>query len=133
MDKTEAIAIQHEVQDALNAILAKHNLRLKAGVGMRYDAAGCTFRAEAISTDPALDRKLIDWDKYAESYGLPKDALGKEIESKGKLYKITGFNASRSRFPVAVVEVGTGKAFLFTIGATKRGLGMELKPWEVNE
>lgn len=134
MDKAQAKAVMVEAQSALDAVFAKHGLKTKK-VSATYDAGLISLRITAHSTDPDLDPKVTDWKRYAESYGLPLDALGKTITVRSRVsgstaYLITGLAPTRNRYPVCVYEVATGKAMLLTVVAVKDALGIPVEPWE---
>jgi len=56
------------------------------------------------------------------SYGLPDDALGRTVTLGGKAFEITGLVPSRRKYPVDIVEVGTGRRMKSTISSITEAL-----------
>lgn len=129
MDRTEAKALQAEISAALEPIYKRHGLKI-AGSRATFGTGLFNLTLKSVSTDPAVDPKVTDWAKYAGSFGLPVDALGKRITFKGQPVTITGLAVTRRKYPV-VITYPTGKIMLTTVGAAKRALGLKVDPWEV--
>lgn len=55
-----------------------------------------------------------EFEKYCRMYDLKPEDYLKEFTSKGKLYKIVGFQPTRRKYPYECKEVLTGKSILFT-------------------
>lgn len=122
MDKAQAKTLQSEIGEALKPIYAKHGLRVTSSRS-RYDTGEFNITIKAEATDPAFDPKVQDWDRYAESYGLPKDARGQTVVVGGVIYRVEGLVLSRRRFPVAVTRLQDSKAFLLTAEAIRGAWG----------
>lgn len=133
MDKATANLIMREVIDAADAVYARHGLK-RSKASSTYDTGMLRVTLTATSTDPALDPKVTDWHRYAESYGLPEDALGREITVtvKGRPTKfvIAGLLPGRSKFTIAVREATTNKDMLLTVSGVKRALGIKVEAWD---
>jgi len=119
MDKATAKIVSADLEAAVAAVLAKHDLK-KSRISVRYGDE-LRWTLDAISTDPALDPAVTDWNRYAASYGLPVDGLGAKVTVKGVQYTITGLVTGRTRFPVRV-STTTGKTMLLTIEGTRNAL-----------
>lgn len=46
----------------------------------------------------------VCWERYAESFGLPKDGLGQTFESRGEKWTVVGLQPNRRRFPVVATN-----------------------------
>ena len=57
------------------------------------------------------DRK--DFERFAPSYGVSADALGKTFESRGETFRLTGLNPNRPKYPFNAERVRDGKSFKF--------------------
>lgn len=127
MDKAQATLINRECREALQAVFERHGLRLTKAHAS-FDEGTIRITATAETADAAA----IDWKRYAASYGLPEDALGKTISfpANGKSYVITGMAPGRSKYPVKVTDTRTGKAMLITVRSAKQGLGLPVQPWD---
>ena len=122
MNRTEAKQIMAEAEAALASVFAAHNLK-SAPVRASFDSGSITLRITGEGVGDESPR-VKDWERYASSYGLPQDALGKLIVVNGKGFKITGLQPSRRKYPVTVTEVLTGKDMLLTLQGVKNGLGL---------
>lgn len=111
MDKTQVKAVMAELEPALAAVLARHNLKLAPGHRVTY-GVGMSVKFEAVSTDPAKDPKVLDWNRYAAGFGLSPEDLGKTFVSKGTTYRIVGLDIGRRAYPV-VAERADGSPMLF--------------------
>jgi hypothetical protein len=113
MDKTEATVVQREICAAVDIILAKHKLKRKTS-SASYTDGTLRVTINANSTDPAHDPKIADWKRYAMSFGLPDDGLGRTFTLRGQTWKIIGLDAGRRRYPVVAEPLAGGKVMLFT-------------------
>lgn len=122
MNRSEAKQIMAEAEAAMAAVFAAHNLK-GAPVRASFDGGSITLRMKGEGIGDESPR-VKDWERYASSYGLPQDALGKLIVVNGKGYRITGLAPSRRKYPITVEEVLTGKDMLLTLQGVKNGLGL---------
>lgn len=122
MDKATAKALMAEAQRAMDEVFARHGMKT-SGVRASYDAGSIKITVSGEQQGDESPR-VLDWKRYAGSYSLPEDALGKTIVYQGRAFKITGLAASRRRYPVTVTEILTGKDLLLTVDAARRGLGL---------
>lgn len=121
MDKAQAKALQAEIGEALKPLYAKHGMKVTR-IHSTFGVGEFNISIKSESTDPALDPKVTDWDRYADAYGLPTDGRGQTIVVGGVTYRIDGLALSRRRFPVAVTRLQDSKGFLLTIEAVRGAL-----------
>lgn len=131
MNKAEANLIMHEVQAAMEEVLEKHGLRMKA-IRSTYSAVDLQVRMTLISSDPAEAPEVRDWERYHDSYGLPMDALGKTVAIPGsaQAFIIRGLDIGRRKYPVVVERIDNRKRYVLPAWRVKQGLGIEVQPWE---
>jgi hypothetical protein len=122
MDEKTAGQVRKKMETAFEKIAG---LKFQIGRGT-YDDLIVTFKVTA--TDNASDKPLAEiqaenaFKTYAAAYGLKQGDLGKEFLIDGAKYRITGINTRRSKFPIAIQEVATGK----TMGYTEDGIRLSL-------
>jgi hypothetical protein len=63
--------------------------------------------------------RVVEWQRYAQMYGLDAATLGKSIMVGGVSYRVKGLVTTRSRFPVAVERLQDSKPMLLTIEAVR--------------
>lgn len=124
LDRQTARVIQDELAAAVAPIFEKHGLAVAKGRAS-YDVGMFRFTVEAHATDAEHDPKVVAWNRYADAYGLPPEALGRGLTYNGKRYKIVGLVPTRRRFPVAARDLATGKEMLLTIDGVKLALARE--------
>lgn len=123
IDRAKARAIQDELAEAVRPILEAHGLKVAKGRAS-YDVGMFRFTVEAHSTGDN-DPKVVDWGRYAEGFGLPKGALGREMTYGSKRFRIVGLLPSRRRFPVVATRLDDGKELLLEAESVKRALARE--------
>lgn len=131
MDKQTAKTVMTELDAAVQEVLEKHGLRLKA-IRSTYSTVDLQVRMTLISSDPGEAPEVIDWHRYHASYGLPEDALGKTVAIPGsaQAYIIRGLDIGRRKYPVVVERMDNRKRYVLPAWRVKQGLGIEVQPWE---
>lgn len=129
MDRNEAKQIMAEAQKAMDAVFAAHNLN-PAKIRATFDESMIKISLTGECTGAAAP-KITSWARYARSFGLPEDALGKTILQNGVPFEITGLAPSRTKYPVTAKNLRTGKDMLLTIVGVKRALGIKVESWEI--
>jgi hypothetical protein len=66
------------------------------------------------------DKIRTTFELYARSYGLEPRDFGAVITSRGKQYKLIGFNTKARKFPYLMEEVATGEKIRFSEMAKER-------------
>ena len=118
-DKTSCNLIAAEVEKELAKFKSKYGITVKRGNG-KFSSTNFTLK---IDLGLMVDGKVVDkyaeaWKKNAYFYGMNKGWLGKTFVSKGKTFKITGWNKSAHKYPV-IAETLKGKAYKFTSDSIK--------------
>lgn len=101
MDKAKAKAISAEALVALQAVAAKHGLKVTANGGT-VDFGSTTLKfmfAETGESGVVMTPQATEFQMFAEGYGLKSDDLGRTFTYAGKVYTIVGLKP-RSRLPI---------------------------------
>lgn len=103
--------------------------------GGRFDADAATLKFE-FTPQGAPSKAEKSLSTMGGAFGLPADAVGRTFTLESVLYRVTGLNPRRPKFPVIGERVSDGKAFKFPAndvarafggGVTPTGLTVELK------
>lgn len=123
MDLNKVREIVPEIAEVLNRELGeKHNLKFATG-RTSYGETDFSTRLTCIDLTAAggVDSKdALTYKQKHSYYGLPADGLGKEFKYFGKVYKITGLNPKRRKYPVSAER--DGKSFKFPADEVARAL-----------
>ena len=110
--------IRNDINAALAAVEAKHNIRFNIG-RITYET-GSNFRTklEAVSTADhsgnAINPDKIQFEKNAWRVGVKKDAFGQKFTSGRKHFTITGINTRAKKYPINAVTA-SGKRYKFPV------------------
>ena len=110
--------LQHDLLKACQEVAARHGLGVEAqditGVDLRwgFDAA---FRVSIPLPDgTALDPERLRFEALAEAFGLSPDDYGRQFSTGRELFKITGIDPRRPKYPVSAERIPDGQGFKFT-------------------
>ena len=118
LDFDTATALSREAEDALIAIADKHGLMVEVPPG-RYDSKSFSFKVTlSVKTESGAP---ADFARKAILLMLPPDCYGQEFTSGGTVYRITGINLRRRKYPVAATTA-EGKAYKFTASTVRDSL-----------
>ena len=126
ISKAQAIAITNEINETVDAILAKHNLQVLKRSTKYGEEYNFTIKAVAITLNEAgvnIDSpEAKNWIAVGDSYGFknPSEVLGSTFKNAGKEYKFLGINLRKEKFPLSTIEVATGKMYGFPMKALKQ-------------
>ncbi|NBS92184.1 MAG: hypothetical protein EBS91_00160 [Betaproteobacteria bacterium] len=111
-------SITEEILAAAKAVLAKHGLELsksRAGYG---DIYSLKVEANAVARGEngvnMASEYAVDYKRFAASYGLKPDLLGKKFTSRGTEYAFAGIASSRRKYPIAALNLVEDKMYFFT-------------------
>ena len=124
LDRAAMNALRKEIDFALEAVGRKFGLSMHAGSG-RYTPKNATFKLEIAvfgEDGEAVDAGAETFRAFASAYGLAPEDLGREFSVGGGVYRITGLNARRPKFPINGVRVPDGRPFKFPVETVKRAL-----------
>jgi len=116
--KASIPAIRRDIDKALAAVEAKHNIKFKFG-RITYET-GVNFRGklEAVSTADhlgnAVDPAKANFEKNARWVGVKKEAFGQKFTSNRKQFTITGINTRAKKYPIQG-ETANGQRYKFPI------------------
>lgn len=120
--------LREEIDAALAAITKKHGVSMSIGK-ISFSAQQCSTTLSmvaACNTGEAQNPEKVNWDKYAELFGLSKDDFGKTFQDGGKTYKVDGVAPRSTRFPI-IVEREDGQRFKFPESRVKLALSIATK------
>jgi hypothetical protein len=110
--------MQREMLKACQEIAARHGLVFETqditGVDLRwgFDAA---FRLSIPLPDgSALDLERLRFEALAEAFGLSPADYGRKFATGRELFKITGIDPRRPKYPVSADRIPDGQGFTFT-------------------
>jgi hypothetical protein len=110
--------LQIDMLKACQDVAARHGLVVEAqditGVDLRwgFDAA---FRVSIPLPDgTALDPERLRFEALAEAFGLSPTDYGRQFGAGRDLYRITGIDPRRPRYPVSAERIPDGQGFKFT-------------------
>lgn len=110
--------LQIDMLGACQEIAARHGLVVEAqditGVDLRwgFDAA---FRVSIPLPDgTALDPVRLRFEALAEAFGLSAADYGRQFSTGRELFKITGIDPRRPKYPVSAERIPDGQGFKFS-------------------
>lgn len=130
-------ALRTDLDAALAAVCAKHGITLSVGK-MTYSAneftarltgntaaTGATIEATSATGLPANHAWVKQWNSSITMFGIPTDALGKEVTVRGQRFLLAGLTRS-PREPIAAkpLDRKTSKYILLSIMEVKAALGI---------
>ena len=126
IDRAEAVVVTKEIEVAIKDILDRHGLQPKPSRTTYGPSLSIKLEAIKVELDEQgvnrADPRVIEWERYADLYGLPKDGVGRPFRYGNREYRITGLDGGRPRFPISADRLPDGKAFKFPVEAAKAGL-----------
>jgi hypothetical protein len=125
-------SLMDEVEEVLKPLAEKHGLVLdRKGKSFYRDSVPAMFQFLVRVEDEdgnALDSKAQEFKKNATRVGLKADDLGREFQSRGETFKVTGLNLRARKYPVLAENVRTGKVYKFHQDTVKRGFDRVILP-----
>ena len=110
--------LQSEMLKACQDVAARHGLVVEpqniTGLDLRwgFDAA---FRVSILLPDgTALDPERLRFEALAEAFGLSPDDYGRKFSTGRELFRITGIDSRRPKYPVSAERIPDGQEFKFT-------------------
>ena len=119
-DSATARTIGKEAEAALSAALAKHGITAKYAGGKldgslrfipKFELTAKMSDASGNSVTPEGE----EFKKYARNMGLQPSDLHRKFISNGTVYRITGLNRSRLKYPIDARRVSDDKPFKFPL------------------
>lgn len=118
--------ILEECREALEPIAEKHSLVLD-NKGRTYyrDSLPVLFQFLVKEEDEdgnALKAEAKDFLKVGRMFGFEPGDLGKEFQTRGETFRITGLKPRSRKYPVLAENVRTGKSYKFPADVVKAAL-----------
>lgn len=127
LTKAQVITLQREIGEAMQAIAAKHGLKMiKNNATWSAEGLRLTIALDKVTADGGSARWAADWKRYAVADGLPENGLGRSFSSGGMTYKVLGYDAKKRTRPV-VAQGSDGKTYIFQAEAVALRLAKEVR------
>ena len=122
-DRPQVRETRQDLQTALDALADEHDIVIEVDGG-RFNATSVTYKVSCMVKDEgaAVRPEAEDFKRYAVGWGLSPDDLGREFESRGTIYVITGAKPRSTRYPILADRKGDGKSYKFPVFTVKQGL-----------
>lgn len=105
--------LRDDIQDKLDKLKVK---------GFKLQLGNCTFGATAVfklevcpvsKSGEVVSKAAADYKRWAASFGLPADGLGKTVKTTGgRTHTVTGINPRSRKYPVTTLG-DDGKPYKF--------------------
>lgn len=110
--------LQREMLKACQDVAARHGLVVEAqditGVDLRW-GFDATFRVSIPLPDgSALDPERLRFEVLAAAFGLSPGDYGRQFSTGRELFRITGLDPRRPKYPVSAERIPDGQGFKFT-------------------
>ena len=127
-------SIRDSVDEALKAVGKSLGVSLRLGKGKYAPLEGhFLLKVNVVGKNGEVkDQAAEDFKRYANSYGLSPDDLGKRIIVRGKGYKIIGALPNRHKYPILTIT-DRGRRIIHPVTSIKEALGRAAEVEEENE
>lgn len=112
--------INADIQEALNSIAQKHNLKMTLG-NYRYSDVDYTIKLK-VETAGSQNKKVEESKRVASLYGLPEDIIGKEFTMDRKRFKVVRLDIGKPKNPVIISKEGSDLTYKMSVETLKRNL-----------
>jgi hypothetical protein len=117
VNSENAKILREALEEALSAVALKHNLNIDIKTIRMGDTYFNVPLVVNLSEETDDVRKSNE--NYARMFNLPLNCVGKDITMGGSVYTVVGFNPTKPKFAVKVVEKKTRKPFNTTAESVK--------------
>jgi len=121
IDKAACQTLRDEINAALAAVAARHNIALRAG-SCTFTANNATFKLEVAVTNPTTgvveSKERTDFKLYCHRYSLKETALGQSFTFGGRTFVVCGAKPKSWARPVLAKGVD-GRVYKFSPAAVK--------------
>lgn len=125
-DKMKVNQVAKDIDEALKAVEAKHNISIARGRGT-YDAHTFSLKVNCVikeASGEVFDIAARDFQRMAHLYGLKADDLGKTFYANGQPYTISGLKSRNKKYPI-LAKNRNGKTYKFPESSVVRNLEKE--------
>jgi len=129
MEKAMFRAVKEAVASVdFSEIEKRFNIKINVCGGGSFDpteAGGGTFKIEAVPIvdGTAKPKGQLDFERYADQYGLEPSDFGRTFLSRGREFRISGLVTRRYKMPINAERVSDGKGYMFGADTVCRALG----------
>lgn len=128
IDRATLRLISEDALKALQEVADKYGITLSQGRSTYSNGDTGTLKFEMVlrtqdADGNVLSRQALDFQKHASLYGLDPSDLGREFDSNGKKYRITGLAGGRSTYPILAENLSNGKTYKFAADIIQFKLG----------
>lgn len=109
MDKQEAQRIHRELVAAITVVAEKNELEVRR-ILSKFGVDTFTMRAVLMETSEEAQR--AGFELYCRKFSFEPTDFGKKIKVGGRIYKMVGFEPRRTKRPVVLIHIKSGKRFL---------------------
>lgn len=121
--KAECQAISAEIAAAIKPILERHGLDIAKTMSKYGDIYSIKVEANKVSRGEngvnMESEYAKDYKRFGSVYGLNEGLLGKKFVSRGREFAFAGIAASRSKYPIAGLNLLEDRIYFFTQDAAK--------------
>lgn len=113
INKASLKVFRQDFQDAVKDLEEKHGISIDLG-NIAFNDDSFRSKIEVTNVDPSgnkVDQGAIDFEKYANRYGLTADHLNKEFSFDGTRYILVGLKPRNRKYPFIVKRVSDGAAY----------------------
>jgi hypothetical protein len=109
LDKAALKMLAPEIEAAVQAVAAKHGVTLKYAGGTYGDRAVIKLEI-GLTGEAAEGEQKRQFEQWCGLYGFNPEHYGAEFTVKHETFRLIGFNPSRDKYPLACIEVASGRA-----------------------
>jgi len=121
--KAECQAISAEIAAAIKPILERHGLDITKTMSKYGDIYSIKVEASKVSRGEngvnTESEYAKEYERFGSAYGLNEGLLGKKFVSRGREFAFAGISTSRSKYPIAGLNLLEDRIYFFTRDAAK--------------
>lgn len=121
-DKPACQTVRRRIEKALSDIAADMGLDVSVSAGSFNDLNYKTRVEFSLKSTDGKTKEQIDFERYAPMYGLSPKDFGKTIKSMDRDFKIVEIKPKRSKYPVVLESVRTGRRYKMDADMVKSAL-----------
>jgi hypothetical protein len=125
MDRDRARRMEVDLQTSLPEFEKKWGVKVTVtGVASLQPLASSSLKAAEAGADGLImSQAAADWKRFAKSYDLPEDGVGKKFIDRRREFTIEGLNPQAVRYPV-MVKRDDGRRFKYPVNLVLMCLGL---------
>lgn len=125
MDRDRARRMEVDLAASLPEFEKKWGVKVTV-TGGSFTSTSCFLKlevAEAGADGLIMSQAAADWKRFAKSYDLPEDGVGKKFIDRRREFTIEGLNPQAVRYPV-MVKRDDGRRFKYPVNLVLDCLGL---------